>query len=959
MKTSKTLQRLWKLAAPGFIVGVVFAAAAIYSGSHYVKQNYQTNLSETAQITTKGVASLVVERLNNYHQVLRSVANHHQDRILELAAGGGYPYDFNQISSELSSLFGNLRQFAIMDASGHTRLSSGTDALAEKCQGLLRQQIADWDKAVGVQLHQGHDGYHFDVMVTVRRGDDKAALCVSYSLQTLYRLLNQFDTPEFKLALVEANGSQDVVLSSSTLQEAQAKAFSAQQWSQVLAREAIAHTPWELVALPEEGMLNAKHRQVHLLAWGVFLVLLLTWIAFLYFLRIANEARFQAEKKASYSALFNAGPTVLFEKSYPDNMTIGYVSPNVLQLLGFRDSELMGQRSFYDLVHPEDLPEFKQAIEQAGNNEVSSFEMEYRLMCADWHYIWVYSLVHLNRNHAGQVQKIQGYITSIQAQKLAEQQAITLIENAPDAMVVTDTQGRIQSLNKMAEQLFDYHKDGMVALSMSELVPSYGQALEALLDSGMTSQQECLGHTKTGRQLTLAMSLSYLRTTEGGLVASVIRDISLQKAAQEQMRQAKERAESLAKARSQFVAMISHEIRTPMNGVLGMADLLSETRLNEQQSGYVEAIRESGRSLVSILNDVLDFSKLEQGHIRLRQEPFQLQEVVNHCIRLLMPQAKLGGVSIQQSFDLVCPQWLLGDALRLRQILLNLLGNAIKFSPKGQVHLNVAVLKHSGSDLEMQFSIQDNGIGIAQEYQKVLFEPFTQVDNSSSRHFGGTGLGLAITKQLVDLMGGQIQLVSELHQGSTFIVTLPFAESHPLMQAESEVPLQLSATAKSVDIDKPSPEVHAVTPDRANKGLKKVLLVEDDLINQQIAEAFLAKLGLQVEVVNNGLEALDFWRMHQGEFGLILMDCQMPVMDGYEASRLIRQEEALMKPAEPSIIIAFTANAYKEDEQRCLAAGMNDFMVKPLFMEQFSAMIYKWFPEAKDLPPLQDEKDGD
>lgn len=941
-KLSKFKPLFMKSLSPSIVLGVVLIALAVYFGSQYLKQSYQERLQETATVTAKGVNSLINERLNNYHLVIRSIANHHQDRIYELATGGGYPYDFTQISSDIFTLFSEAKEFAVINRHGRAVVVSQGDALDAQCQGQVEKMMTQTQGDIKAELHHSGQGYHFDVVVRISRGDEMAALFVSFTLEHLQKLLSQFASPELKLVLVEVQNPEKIVISSSVgSDQTVQKAMPVNFHQHALAKESVENTRWMLLALPVDGVFANYARQIHLFAWLLFFGLLLLLLVFSYYLKKANQARFQAEKKASYSALFNAGPTVLFEKNYPAGMSIEYVSPNVFQLLGFRDSELIAERSFYDLVHPKDLPGFKQAILRAIDNEVPSFEIEYRLMAADWDYIWVYSLVHLTRTKTNQVARIQGYITSIQAQKLAEQQATTLIENAPDAMVVTDTQGRIQSLNKMAEQLFETDREGVKALSMVEWIPSYQKALEGLLISGVTTQNECKGQTSSGKQLTLAVSLNHLQTADGVVVASVIRDVSLQKAAQQQMLLAKERAESLAQARSQFVAMISHEIRTPMNGVLGMADLLSETPLDESQQKYLGAIRESGRSLVAILNDVLDFSKLEQGGIHLFNEPFNLQDLVNNCIRLLMPQAKIGGVSIQQSYAQDCPLWVQGDALRLRQVLLNLVGNAIKFSPNGQVHINVALLKSDESKTHLQFSVQDNGIGIAKSQQARLFEPFTQADSSTSRHYGGTGLGLAITKQLVDLMEGDIQLVSELGQGSTFILKLSFGLVTNIPQQEWSLQEEMAQQDKAL----PAETVDDTARPGQEKPLKRVLLVEDDVTNQQIAEAFIHKLGLDVDVVNNGLEALEFWRLHHGQFGLVLMDCQMPIMDGYEASRLIRQEEALLEPLNPAVIIAFTANAYKEDERRCLEAGMNDFLVKPLFMEDFQKMVYKWFPD--------------
>lgn len=919
---------------PGVVASILLTGLIFYASTEYLKQSFHNRVAETAHVTAKGVTSLIAERLHNYHLVMRSVANHHQDRIFELAAGGGYPYDFTQISADIYTLFSEVTQFAIVNDKGVVMLKSPGSEITDQCQLQIDQVIKGMHRGTEAELHRDKNGYHFDVIVKMMRGQEVAALFVSFSLEHLQKLLAQFETPELKLRLLDQHPLYPMRITGSGIIIAEP---GREGLATPLAQERVNHTQWFLQAVPAATLFTDYAQRIHTIAGLLFIAFTTLFLIFTHYLRAAHQAQVQAEKKASYSALFNAGPTVLVEKDFLGGMAIEYVSPNVLQLIGFTDKQLIGERSFYELIHPEDLKFFKQTLERAIQGHQPSFEIEYRLMTADWDYLWVYSLVHLSRNREGRLAKIQAYITSIQAQKLAEQQAITLIENAPDAMVVTDVHGQIVSVNKMAETLFATPKDALLHQSLERWIPSYGLALDNGQSRNKTLQRECFGMRLDGQRLTLAVSLNRLQTPSGPLIASVLRDISVQKAAQEQMLLAKERAESLAVARSQFIAMVSHEIRTPMNGVLGMAELLAATPLDERQQSYLQAIRESGRSLVSILNDVLDFSKLDKGGIRLRPEPFALPELVRNVIQLMRPEAKLGNVVLQLEADAGCPDWVEGDGLRLRQILLNLVGNAIKFSPQGMVTLQVACESLDNAMLRVQFKVIDNGIGIALSDQQRLFEPFVQADSSHSRHFGGTGLGLAICKQLVDLMGGAIELQSELGQGSTFIVDLTFkkveAREASAVAAQEAVLLPASA-AKAAENGDSSKAPRA--------SLNRVLLVEDDPVNQQIAQAFLENLGMQVDTLDNGLEALEYWRLHHAELALILMDCQMPIMDGYEACRLIRQEERLLNKSHPVPIVAFTANAYELDRERCMQAGMSDLLVKPLYAEDFNATMLKW-----------------
>ncbi|MDG6778969.1 ATP-binding protein [Thiomicrorhabdus sp. zzn3] len=952
---SKRIKKWLRVFTPGFAFGLLLIALMIYLGGQYLQASFQSRVAETAEVTARGVSSLIVERLQNYQTVMRSVANHHEDRIYELSSGGGYPYDLSQISSEIYTLFDEVRQFAVVDEVGKVVVGSMTgvqgDALPNQCQQQIERVMQSTFEPVETQLHSGPNGKHLDVVIKISRGREVAGLFASFSLEPLQKLLKRFETPELNLLIVNASQVNQVLLTSNSL-EKERETIPQALLQETLSIAPVEGTRWQLIALPANALFTRYAHKVSFFSWLLFAATTVVLMIFLHFLRVANEARFQAEQKASYSALFNAGPTVLLEKNVQSGMAIDYVSPNVLQLLGFTDAELADERSFYDLIHPQDLPEFKRALQEANERRQTSFEMEYRLMRSDWNYIWVYSLVHLSRDPLGRLHKVQGYITSINAQKLAEQQATTLIENAPDAMIVTDLNGHILRVNKMAEQLFDYSKEALLQQPMGRLIPSYDEALKLIQREETATHRECQGVSRLQKTLMLGISLSRLQTSEGMMIASVIRDVSLQKAAEAQMRVAKEKAEALAQARSHFMAMVSHEIRTPMNGVLGMAELLSETPLDTQQQSYLQAIRDSGRSLISILNDVLDFSKLDKGGIRLRIEAFDLYDLLYGSIQLLQPEAKINGVSLSLDYDAACPHRFKGDALRIRQVVLNLLGNAIKFSPQGEVNLALRVLEENDRGLVVCLSVADTGIGIDPMHVDRLFEPFTQVDSSTSRHFGGTGLGLAISKQLVDLMNGQIEVTSEVGKGSLFkvILTLPKAEedTKDIQKASAETRVVKTAPEMAVpqklETLSTEKEFSEVAVDNQQP---RVLLVEDDRVNQQIAEAFIEKMGLAVDIAHNGVEALEFWRLHRHQYALILMDCQMPKMDGFETSRIIREEEAQMDGHVPSIIIAFTANAFEEDEARCLQAGMNDFLIKPLYADQFEATIYKWLPELQ------------
>jgi PAS domain S-box-containing protein len=751
-----------------------------------------------------------------------------------------------------------------------------------------------------------------------------------------------------------------------------------------------------------------------------------------------------------------------------------YYSPGLWNMLDYAPGDVSDTpKAWTQLIHEKDLPGYQVAVEKQLSGEETFIAPEYRLRTGKGEWRWIYARSKtVARGAHGEPLRIIGTIQDITDRKdsesaLRESQAearkLSLVASRTDNLVIISTpDGKVDWVNDSFTRVMEYDLDEIYGKTPDSFLlgPESRKRdvvrIRAAMARGEGVTTDIVNYSKSGRKYHLHLEIQPVFSESGEIETyiAILADITTRVATEFALRRAKREADDASRAKSEFLASMSHEIRTPMNGVIGMTSLLMDTAMDPEQRDFVNTIRTSGEALLTIINDILDFSKIESGKMELEELPFELPTCLEEALELFAMQAASKNLDLAYHVAEDVPPWVNGDITRLRQILVNLVNNAIKFTPNGSITITVrkkdsphAALKQDR--IKLEFTVADSGIGIPKDRISRLFRPFSQVDSSTTRKYGGTGLGLAICHRLTEIMGGTIRVESEEGKGTQFIFDITTTAAHainadplpalpagiatsPVLIAEDN-PVgrqhlqdfflkwgskpntsgSVNETSQLLDSNRPpgivlldqdlitqpggeelltivekkklptlvllspgpdgakvrlnAPHILSInkpvrtstlirrvqnllhvkteTATRAPMGAKlseefplKVLLVEDNLVNQKVASRFLNRLGYTAEVASNGLEG--FNAVQKTKFDLVLMDLQMPEMDGFTASREIRKK---IPEVEQPKIIALTANALQGDRELCLEAGMDDYLTKPVKLHDLSEAIRRQF----------------
>src|SRR5580693_9521681 len=626
--------------------------------------------------------------------------------------------------------------------------------------------------------------------------------------------------------------------------------------------------------------------------------------------------------------------------------------------------EMIGQYC-WDLIPPAERQRYRDQIERRLTGQTALLPYQHQYLRPDGAQVTVEIHEHKLENQHRIIIGLRLASVDVTERKKSEDQAYetaaelrALFQAFPDLFLRIDREGNI--LDCKGGQSSDpfLSADKFTDRNLKDILPSdvveqFGEAQDKVRKTGTLEVIEFKAEGRQGEQVyesrLLPLSWDHWIAVVRNITARKSGELRLTEYAQELEHKNEELEAALATAReatqlrSRFLANMSHEIRTPMNGVLGMTDFLLATKLTSEQQEFAESIKRSADALLALINDILDLSKIEAGKLRLDRVQFQLGPTIAEVVSLFALEARMKGLGFASNVPADLPRVVVGDPGRLRQVLRNLLGNALKFTDHGEIGVHVELLNEATNVVQIRFTVHDTGIGMPPDQQSRLFESFTQGDGSSTRRHGGTGLGLAISKQLVELLGGEIGVASQPGRGSRFWFTASFGKAAPGDKPASKPVIKPAtkpnappvglASMRTATAVKRAPVQNPV----AIAGHLRVLLAEDNEINQRITLRLLEKLGVAADAVVNGREAVQ--ALEKRRYDLVLMDCQMPDMDGFEATAIVRSREGT---ANHTPICALTANAMEGDRERCLAAGMDDYISKPVGLDKLQKAVDRW-----------------
>ncbi|MFY0591175.1 ATP-binding protein [Roseivirga sp.] len=613
---------------------------------------------------------------------------------------------------------------------------------------------------------------------------------------------------------------------------------------------------------------------------------------------------------------------------YNKTGVINYVSSNVERTLGYAKSD--GEMHFRSLITPNKINDkiatHVKEIFRSGSSVKSPYFIEVYDKQEQTQMLEIFEFPHTSiSGEIDYVTCVARNVTSIYKAELelkqSELQQAMILEAIPDALFTMDREARYIDYQVQEEDRLWFKPEQFLGKRVKDVIPEplgtvFTDAIENAFKTGELQTLE-YQFGKPGKESTYEGRFIKLDESQVFVIA---RDISAQKNLEIELRKAKTAAENATKAKSNFLATMSHEIRTPMNGVIGMTSLLADSNLNEDQREFVDTIQASGDTLLRILNDILDYSKIESGKLSFEEHVFSLEKMIDDAIGLISFEAQKKDLAVNKIIANDIPEFIKTDRGRLRQILLNLLSNAIKFTERGSVTINVSLNKVTTKHAHLEFQIKDTGIGIPQKKLDSLFKEFTQADSSHSRKFGGTGLGLAIVKRLVKLFHGKVSVKSEVGVGSQFSFS-----ARVKLALEVEIQEYLKVGVQNTI----APNKNKICDDYPIK----ILFAEDNAVNRKLTVIFLERLGFTPKVVSNGLDVIA--EIERAAYDVILMDISMPNLDGYEATKIIRKKELIRQP----YIIGFSANAFQEDIDKAMEIGMDDYLTKPIRFDELKRKL--------------------